>query len=90
MEPESPHAPDSTTGWSHTAQDAAEAEDARWAAEKSPAPDESPARPGSSTTEPFLERRIGFGNGRLLLVVIVLVVVFFAFIVIMVSHEGGS
>jgi hypothetical protein len=86
-----PNAPsDSTTGWSRTAQDAAEAEYARMA-EKHPAADENPALPPEpSTAQPFLERRIGFGNGRHLLIVIVLVLALIAFIFILASHRSAS
>ena len=68
---------DEAVGWNRTAQDAAKADDARRAADESPAP-----APETSAAQPFLERRIGYGNGRFFLIVIVLVIVFFVFLVV--------
>jgi hypothetical protein len=78
MAPEAPDASrsDEAAGWNRTAQDAAEADDARRAA------DESPAPAPEISAQPFLERRIGYGNGRFFLIVIVLVIVFFVFLAV--------
>jgi len=93
MPPETPDASrsDEAVGWNRTAQDAKEAEDARRAADDSTTPNKNPAPvPETSATQPFLERRIGYGNGRFFLIVMVLVAVFFMIVFILASHQGPS